>query len=481
MADTAHLGSKIRVLRRRQRLTQTELARRLGISPSYLNLIEHNRRAFGADLLIKLAETLPLDLKSLSPEHEGRTLTDLLEVFGDPLFDQDEVMVQDVKELAVGSPALAHGIIRLYDAFLRTRAAMQTLAETLSGDAVSTELHLSRFPSEEVSDFIQRHMNYFPDLEEGAEALRREAHLDSESLFAGLSDYLQRTAGVDVRIAEAATMNSAVRRYDPERRILWLSDFLRHGSRNFQLAYQAGLLTQGPVLDRLAEDPQLTSDESRASCRIALANYFASAVLMPYDEFFAAALKERYDIELLGHRFRSSFEQTCHRLTNLRKPGAEGIPFHMLRVDIAGNMSKRFSASGLRVPRFSGACPRWNVFGAFLTPGVIHTQVSQLPEGQIFFGVSRTVRKEGGGYRGPHAEYAISLGCEISYAGEMVYADGLNLQSREAIVPVGPSCRLCERMDCAQRAHPPLHHTFPIDENRRGVSFYAPPPGQGSS
>lgn len=476
MGETLHLGSKIRMLRRQQRLTQTELARRLGISASYLNLLEHNRRALSADLLIRLAETLPLDLRSFSPDHEGRTITELLEVFGDPLFDNNEVIVQDVKELAASSPNIAQGIVRLYEAFTRARSSMQEMAETLSQDIVDKEVPMSRFPAEEVSDLIQRHMNYFPELEAGAETLRREARLDNDSLFTGLVAFLKRTAGVEVRLVEAAAMRAAVRRYDPEKKILSLSEILRRGSRNFQLAYQVGLLTQNAVIDRIAQDLLLTSDASRASCRVALANYFASAVLMPYEAFFAAALKERYDIELLGHRFRSSFEQTCHRLTTLRRPGAEGIPFHMLRVDVAGNMSKRFSASGLRVPRFSGACPRWNVFGAFLTPGLIHTQISQMPDGQVFFGVSRTVRKEGGGYLGPHPQYAISLGCDISHAHEMVYADGLDLKSRTAIVPVGPSCRLCERMDCEQRAHPPLHQPFPVDENTRGVSFYASPP-----
>jgi predicted transcriptional regulator/DNA-binding XRE family transcriptional regulator len=476
MTERLHLGSKIRAKRRTQHLTQAELARRLGISPSYLNLIEHNRRTFRADLLVKLAEILPLDLRSLSADSEGRIITELLEVFGDSLFDNLEVITQDVKELAVSYPTVAHAIVRLYEAFRRARESTHELAETLSQDAAEEGSLLARFPSEEVSDLIQRHMNYFPELEEGAQSLIREARLDSDSLFAGLVQYLGGSHGIEVRVLEASTMQLAVRHYDAEKRILSLSEILRRGSRNFQLAYQVGLLTQGSIIDRVVQDPLLTSDESRASCRVALANYFASAVLLPYDAFFAAALKERYDIELLGHRFRASFEQTCHRLTTLRKPGAEGIPFHMLRVDVAGNMSKRFSASGLKVPRFSGACPRWNVFGAFLTPGMIRTQLSQMPEGQIFFGVSRTVRKEGGGYKGPRPQYAISLGCDVSHAAKMVYADGLDLKSRDAVVPVGPSCRLCARMDCEQRAHPPLHHPFPIDENRRGISFYAPPP-----
>jgi len=470
------LGARLRALRRQQRLTQTELARRLGISPSYLNLIEHDRRVLSADLLIKLSEVLPIDLKSFSPEHGGRTVTELLEVFGDPMFDNLDLITQDVREMAGAYPAAAHAVIRLYEAFRGAREQAQEMAEAVSQNAAIDGLHRSRFPSEEVSDLIQEKMNYFPELEEGAERLSREAHLDGDTMFAGLARYLKRTAGVEVVVQEASTMREALKRYDPERKVLALSEVLRRGSRTLHLAYHVGLLTQGAVIDRIAQDPILTSEESRASCRVALANYFAAAVLMPYNAFFAAVQKERYDIELLGHRFRSSFEQTCHRLTTLRRPGAEGIPFHMLRVDIAGNMSKRFSASGLRIPRFSGACPRWNVFGAFLTPGMIRTQLSQMPDGQILFGVARTVRKESGGFKGPRPQYAISMGCDVSYASKMVYADGLDLESREALVPVGPSCRLCDRMDCEQRAYPPLHHPFSIDENRRGVSFYAPPP-----
>jgi predicted transcriptional regulator len=271
-------------------------------------------------------------------------------------------------------------------------------------------------------------------------------------------------------------MQSAVRSYDPVRKVLSLSEDLRRGGRNFQLAYQIGLLTQGDAIRHLAADPILTTDEVRASCRVALADYFAAAVLMPYDAFIDAARRPRYDIELLGHRFDTGFEQTCHRLATLQRRGAESIPLHMLRVDIAGNMSKHFSLSGLRIPRSGGSCPRWNTFGAFLTPGMIRTQLSQMPDGTSFFGVARTVREESGGFSAPRPQYAIGLGCDVIHAKETVYADGLNLATLEGVVSVGPWCRLCERMDCEQRAYPPMHHPFPVDENRRGISFYAPPP-----
>jgi predicted transcriptional regulator len=456
-------------------MTQAELARRLGISASYLNLIEHNRRAFGADLLVRLAGVLPVDLRALSPDHEGRLLTELLEAFGDPLFDGVDLVASDVGECAAAHPGVAQAVLRLYAAYRGARESARNLAAKLSDGALD-DLDRSRSPSEEVSDFLQRSTNHFPELEDGAEALSRDARLEleSESLFTGLAAYLRRVAGVEVRVEQTSAMRPALRRYDPQRRILHLSEVLRRGSRNFQLAHQVGLLTQSAVLDRLADDPLLTTPESRALCRVALANYFASAVLMPYERFVRAARQERYDVELLGHRFRASFEQTCHRLTTLRRPGLEGVPFHMVRIDVAGNISKRFSASGMRFPRFSGACPRWNVFAAFLTPGMICTQLSQMPDGQVFFEVARTVRKEGGGYRSPRTQYAVAIGCAVSHAGELVYADGFDLRSREAFVQVGPTCRLCERLDCEQRAYPPLQHPLSVNEDTRGVSFYAP-------
>ncbi|HTN52952.1 MAG TPA: short-chain fatty acyl-CoA regulator family protein [Anaeromyxobacter sp.] len=477
MQDAPHLGSKVRLLRRQRNLTQVQLAERLGISASYLNLIEHGRRGLSAALLIKVAAVLDLDLKSLSQEGHARTVADLMEVFGDPLFEGHDVSTPEVRDLAATSPAAARAVLTLYQAYRAAREASDTLAATISdGDLEGVDS--SHLPTEEVSDLVQRHMNHFPALEEGAEALGREARLDRDDLYGGLVAFL-RELGVTVRIARPAEMDGAVRRYRPEEKVLTLSEVLRRGSRNFQLAHQVGLLTQGATLDRLSDDPHLTSDSSRALARVALANYFAGAVLMPYRPFLEAAGQERYDLELLGHRFRSSFEQVCHRLTTLRRSGEAGIPFHMVRVDIAGNISKRFSASGLRFARFSGACPRWNVFEAFTTPGMIRTQLSQLPDDATYFWVACTVSRDGGGYHAPRSVLAVALGCEASRARELVYADGVNLESREAVVPVGVTCRLCERMDCEQRALPPLQHPLKINANVRGVSFYAPVAGRG--
>jgi hypothetical protein len=245
-------------------------------------------------------------------------------------------------------------------------------------------------------------------------------------------------------------------------------------SRRFQLAHQVGLITQSEILDRLIRDESLTTQESRSLARVALANYFAAALLMPYQPFLDAAKAERYDIELLAHRFGASFEQVCHRLTTLRRPGSEGVPLHFLRIDIAGNISKRFSGSGIRFARFSGACPRWNVHAAFMTPGMIRTQLSRMEDGAVYFCIARTVRSDRGGYNAPHTVQAIGLGCEVRYARELVYSDGVDVDNPNAATPVGVTCRICSHLDCEQRAFPALQHPLRIDENVRGVSFFAP-------
>ncbi|WP_437832826.1 helix-turn-helix domain-containing protein [Sorangium sp. So ce1153] len=472
MADAPLLGAKVRALRRREQMTQVDLAERLGVSASYLNLIENNRRPLTAPLLIRLAQIFQLDLQNFGSEEDVRLTADLHEVFGDPIFESHGLTNADLRELVAASPNVARAVLTLYRTYATTRESLDTLGERLAGDGF-VAVDNSRLPSEEVSDLIQRRMNHFPELEEGAEALWREAELDGDDVYRGLVRYLHATRGIEVRIVRVADERQAMRRYDPDRRVLSISEVLPPRSRRFQLAHQLGLLTQTAAIDRILRDENLTTPESRALARVALANYFAAAILMPYQPFLEAARAERYDIELLAHRFGTSFEQVCHRLTTLRRPGAEGVPMHMVRIDIAGNISKRFSGSGIRFARFSGACPRWNVHAALMTPGMIRIQLSQMPDGAVYFCIARTVRSDRGGYHVPHTVQSIGMGCDVRYARELVYADGIDLDNIGAAVPVGVTCRTCERLDCAQRALPALQHPLRLDENRRGVSFYA--------
>jgi hypothetical protein len=468
------LGAKVRALRRKEGLTQAQLADQLAISASYLNLIEHNRRPLTAPLLIKLAQLYAVDVTTFAAEDDERLHGELMEAFADPVFDEHALTVTDMKELVAQVPGVARAVLSLYGAWREATAQNMMLAGRLADEGGSPEGALS-LPSEEVSALLQRHGNHFAALETGAEAVIAAAGLTGDDVWRGLSRYLEDTLGVRILVRTVQEMDGAVRRYDRARKLLTLSEVLAPRSRNFQLAHLVGLLSQSAVIDGIVDAaPELTGETARRLARIALANYFAGAICMPYEAFLNAARAERYDVELLGHRFRSSFEQVCHRLTTLRRPGNTGVAFHLIRVDIAGNISKRFSASGIRFARFSGACPLWNVHAAFTSPGRIRVQVSEMPDGNRYFCVARTVERGAAGFHAAHTIHAVGLGCRVDEAAHLVYADGLDLSAKGPALPVGVTCRLCTRMDCEQRAMPPLRSTLTVDEDVRGLSFYAP-------
>lgn len=481
MAENSMLGAKVRALRKREKLTQAQLADKLGVSSSYLNLIENNRRPLTASLLLALAQELKVDLSSFATSEDARLIADLREVFGDPLFDEASgsspdgsppalVTPQDVRDLASSSPAAARAVLRLYKSYRDARESAQTFADQLSQHGATATMSAS--PTEEVNDLLQRHQNYFAELEAAAEDLWDQAGLSLDDVDGGLAAYLEDKHKIRVRTVQAERDGQEMRRYDPKRKLITLSEVLAPRTRRFQLAHQVGLITQRPLFESLGVYEEVSSPAARTLTRVVLANYFAAAVLMPYEPFLASAHDHRYDIELLAHRYRTSFEQVCHRLATLRRPGAEGIPLHFIRIDIAGNISKRFSGSGIRMPRFSGACPRWNVHAAFLTPGLIRVQVSRMADGTAYFCIARTVQRATGGYNTPHTVHSIGIGCELRYASQMVYAGGIDLDA--ASTPVGVTCRTCEQMDCEQRVFPPMHHPLEVDENVRGLSFFTP-------
>jgi hypothetical protein len=472
------LGAKVRALRRREGLSQAQLAERLTVSPSYLNLIENNRRPLPAPLLVKLAQIFAVELSSFAGDEEGRTVAGLLEAFADPLFEELDIVASEVRDLAQSSPTTARAVLKLYRAYQGARETRDQLSARVydGDDAASAPAEPSNLPSEEVNDFIQRRDNHFPDLEAAAEALWREAKLDHDDLFSGMVRHLERSHAVTVRVARGD--RDTLRRYDPATRMLTLSELLPTRSRKAQLAHQLCMLSLRPQLDRLVADERLTGEDSRRLARVALANYFAGAVLMPYEPFLQAAREQRYDLDVIGRRFGVGFEQVCHRVCTLQRRGATGVPFHMIRIDPAGNISKRFSASGIQFARFAGACPRWNIFQAFPTPGMIRIQLSRMPDGAVYFCLARTVQQDGQGFHALPILHAIGLGCRVEHAGQLVYAQGLDLKKLDAVVPVGVTCRLCDRTDCEQRAFPSLRSPLHLDENVRGLSLYAPPRGR---
>jgi XRE family transcriptional regulator, fatty acid utilization regulator len=477
MERKAMLGAKVRRLRRDQGLTQAQMADALGISPSYLNLIEHNQRPVTVPVLLRLGQSFGVDLQSFAEDEESRLAAGLKEVFSDPLFEGGDIRRQDLQELASVAPTLGQAVVALYRAYRDTREGLETLSEQL---ADRDRLHLvqsAAFPLEEVRDMFHSRNNHFPDLEAAAETLWKDAKLEHGDLYRGLVDWLLHEHGVRVKLVPAEVMVNAVRRFDRHGKRVLLSEMLAPSARVFQLAGQLALLRHRELMTQIVDSANLSGDEARRLARIGLANYFAGAVLMPYTRFIEAAQKVRYDIEILRRRFDASFEQVCHRLTTLQRPGAKGVPFFLIRVDSAGNVSKRFSGAGFHFARFGGGCPRWIVYEAFRTPGKVHTQLAQMPDGATYFTLARTVVKASGGHLSPPQLFAIALGCEITHAGQIVYADGTDLTALDAATPIGVNCRLCPRLDCPQRAFPPLHHRLIVDENLRGLSpfLFAPP------
>ena len=467
------IGGKLRRLRQEKRLNQAQMAVELGISASYLNLLESNQRPVTVTVLLRLAERFQVDLATLGGGDDARLNSDLMEALSDPLFEGQDVKASDVRDVVATIPSIAQALVTLYQAYQRGGAAPHAGADDIVGEGQPAAL-----PSEEVTEFLQRRLNYMPDLEEAAETLWVENGLALYTLQQDLVKVLAQKFAVDVEIVPASAMPGVLRNYTPMTRRLALSEMLPSASRTFQLAHQIAFLGYRREIETAVSGGKFSTQEADALARSALANYFAAAVMMPYTRFLDAARTTRYDLDILQHRFGVSFEQACHRLTTLRRPGVEAVPFHLIRVDIAGNISKRFSASGIHIARFGAACPRWNVYDAFATPGMLRVQVSRMPDGATFFCIARTIATTGrglarGGLPNRVGQLAIGLGCPASHAREIVYGDGLNVDDTQIVTPIGVSCRTCPRMDCADRAMPSLAQKLEIDENRRGMSTYA--------
>ncbi|QIB35163.1 helix-turn-helix domain-containing protein [Ancylobacter pratisalsi] len=463
-ATETRIGGRVQRLRRAKRISQADLASALGISASYLNLIEHNRRRITVPLLMKLAGYFGIEPGELVENDESRLVGDLMELFSDDIFAENALTNQDIRDLAASNPTVGRAVVRLFDQYKTMRDARRR-----GGDVVQEDggYHPA---TDAVSDFIQENANYFPTLEAAAERVRRDVDVASDSFEHGLKTYLFNVFGLNWRSASLPA--GIARRYDAHARELITAEVLPPESALFAVAHQLGLLAASMEIEALIEAGNLGGD-APVLTRNALASYFGAALVMPYEPFLRACQETRYDIERIQRRFRTSFEQVCHRMTTLQRPGLGGIPLHLVRTDIAGNISKRFSLSGIHISRHSGACPRWNVYSAFLHPERINVQISQMPEGQRYFCIARSITKGGYRHNAPRRHLSIGLGCHISHATSMVYSDGMNLADPSQTVPIGVGCRICPRLDCEQRAQPPTDHRFTLNETDMAESFYA--------
>ena len=457
-----YLGGKVRRLRRELGLNQSAMAAEIGISPSYLNHIERNQRPVTAQVLLRLADSYDVDLKSFAADGgEGTGVEQLSEIFGDPMFGDIGVPRYELLEIADNAPAAADAIARLYAALIERRQHPQGGAPD-EGSLVTPEAW--------VRDYIQAQRNYFPYIEEAAETLAG-ALGDPVQIFEPLRRRLKEGWGADTRIVPPELLDFASQHYDIHRKRLMLSSLLRPESRNFAAAYQLALFEFRPLLTRMLDTAAAPDAPTRRLLHMSLANYAAGAITMPYDRFLAAAEKGRYDVDRLCAEFGSSVEQVSHRLTTLGRAGARGVPFFMLRVDAAGNISKRFAGEAFPFSRFGGTCPRWNLHAAFQTPGRVATQIVETPDGARFFTISRTVDRAVRLDPRESSQLAIGLGCEVRHAGRLIYADGQDL-ARPLVTPIGPACSICPRVRCPQRAAAPAGRTLAVNELQKTISPY---------
>jgi len=476
MADTSDkkifAGTRIKRLRRDLGLTQAQMADDLGISTSYLNLLERNQRPLSAQLLLRLADSFEVDLKDFSGDDEARAAASLKEVFADPLFEGLSVANAELADMVGASPAAAQAVVTLYRAYRNSVTNSAALAERMESGTGARQPDALRQPLEEVRDFFTEAGNHFPALEATAELLWADAEFSQSDLYWQLRDYLKRSHDISVRTVPADVLADSRWRLDRHSKRLFVSQALDLSTRTFVLAHQIGLLGHRDLLNQVINDAGL-SKEATPLARLGLANYFAAAVMMPYESFLTTAEKWRYDADAIAARFGASYEQVCHRFTALQRPGARGVPFFFLRIDHAGNISKQLSAGGFHFARFGGACPRWNIYESFQSPGRILPQLLEMEDGTTYFTFSRALVNLGDGYDKPASLHAIGMGCRVDYVRKLVYADGIDLKNKAAITPAGTNCRLCERPDCAMRAFPPLNRRVSVPEFQRGASPFA--------
>jgi predicted transcriptional regulator/DNA-binding XRE family transcriptional regulator len=463
-------GPRIRRIRNAKGLTQTAMAEGLGISPSYLNLIERNQRPLTVQLILRLASVYKIEPEELQGE-AGGSIAALREVFADPLLSGELPGDQELVEIAEGAPNAAAAVIKLFRAYKEQAGRLSDLSEILAHEGHSTALSSARLPIDEVHEVFERRQNYFQSIEEEADAFTQLLK-PGDDLSGALKEWLRREYGIVVKILPVATMPNWRRRYDKHSQRLFISERLSPFDQLREVAMEACLIRMQVAIAAEVQALKLSSDEARRLARFELARYAAHALMMPYQAFQSAALRGRYDIDLLRSRFGVSFEQAANRLTTLQRAGASGVPFFMMEIDNAGHRFRRAGAQGYPHSRFGGGCPKLPVHAAFAQPGQILVEAVEMPDGAEFLTIARTLEGPQGTFTERPRRTAILLGCDIAYRDEIVYATALPAMLSSGVTAVGPACRLCERPGCLSRAEPPITRPLGLDEMVTGLSAF---------
>ena len=461
------VGSRVRQLRSERGFSQAALAQMLEISPSYLNQIEHDVRPLTVAVLLRISEMFGVDATFFSSQDDTRLLAELREVTMDRDLDID-VDPAEIADIVNVHPTLARAMVNLHRRYQITTTQLAAATEDRFSDGSGSGA--ITMPHEEVRDYFYQRQNYLHELDTAAEDLTIDLRMHRGDLARDLSDRLKAVHGVHI-VARTDLGDTVLHRYDPVTRRLEIGSHLSSGQQVFKMAAELAYLEFGGLIDKLVAEGKFTSEESTTLARLGLANYFAAATVLPYGQFHEVAEKFRYDVERLSAFYSASYETIAHRLSTLQRPSMRGVPFSFVRVDRAGNMSKRQSATGFHFSSSGGTCPLWNVYETFANPGKILVQIAQMPDGRNYMWVARTVERRASRYGQPGKTFAIGLGCELRHAHRLVYSEGLDL-SGDIATPIGAGCRVCERDNCPQRAFPALGRALDIDEHRSTVSPY---------
>lgn len=468
------VGARVRRLREQRGLSQQVLAQRLGLSLSYVSQIENDQRPVTAAVQLKLAEVFGGDAAQF-PEHEHqRLLAELDGALNDRTLCAEPVPAPQLARMVAQAPELVQAFLALHQRHLRLQEEHAQTIDRFYGELGGDHLRgpIAPPPHEAVREHFNKLENYVDTLDRAAEDIAARCAVQPGRRAAALHALLRDECRVEVVAAAAMGADGSLRRYERARRRLHVPAHLSDAQQAYQMATQYALLACREAIDAVVSAAGFADADTRALAHQGLAHYFAGALMLPYRAFLAEARAVRYDIELLAQRFQVSFETVCHRLSTMQRPGERGVPVYFVRVDQAGNISKRQSATAFHFARHGGACPLWQVHEAFTQPGRILTQVAEMPDGTRFFGIARTIERGGGGYLARRKLFAVGLGCELTHAHELVYADGLNLAAPQPVVPIGPGCRVCPRADCVQRAFPPAGKPLVVETDSESLVSY---------
>nr|WP_137680857.1 helix-turn-helix transcriptional regulator [Aurantiacibacter suaedae] len=459
-AKTLYLGPRLKKLRRELGLTQANMASDLDISPSYIALMERNQRPVTAEMLLNLATTYRIDVADLADKDADETVARLQSALRDPLFSDIAIEPLDIEDIATSYPGMAEALLRLHTAYGEEQLVLAARREqgSVQVDSATPD------PVAEARAFLAARRNCFPSLDDSASEAARNL-----PTFDAMKDHLAAVYGLELRLADDGLLRGSMRWHDYHRQRVLISERLDPAGRRFQAALQTAIMSQSAEVDKLVAEGRFAGENSARLARRALMSYWAAALLMPYRAFHKAAQELRYDVEALAARFSVSFEQAAHRLTTLQRPGQEGVPFFFLRVDRAGNVSKRLDGAGFPLARHGGACPLWNIHEVFALPGKVDAQLIELPDGQRYVSIARTVRAGGGGFGERSVTRSVALTCDAQHLDQLVYAR--SLQGTDP-TPIGVACRLCHRPRCIARSAPPIgRELIPSRFRDNGVPF----------